>query len=152
MLKTSPCVSRTEKLQERSATTGLGHHVVTKVSSVIFATSMNPYLLIRRISDHVDLLIQVSDMLREEGEVPRSADLIERALYILEKAFHPSFNLHTGKCRLDYACKPNRALFIVLFLHAYHICKFNRNLLNLLLFCNSSRTREIVLPKPGHSI
>ncbi|XP_003746619.2 transcription factor 25 [Galendromus occidentalis] len=78
-------------------------------------------MLIERISDHVDLLIQASDMLREEGEVPRSADLIERALYILEKAFHPSFNLHSGKCRLDYACKPNRALYITLFLHAYHI-------------------------------
>lgn len=62
-------------------------------------------------------------MLRDEGEIPQAADLVERALYILEKAFHPSFNIQSGKCRLDYACKPNRTLFIVLWLHAYHVCK-----------------------------
>ena len=46
-----------------------------------------------------------------------AANLIEQALFYLEYAFHPLFNLTTAKCRLDYKKQQNRALFIVLFKH-----------------------------------
>lgn len=37
-----------------------------------------------------------------------AAELIERAIYALETAFHPSFNLCRGDCRLSYLRQENR--------------------------------------------
>lgn len=50
-----------------------------------------------------------------------SAELIERAVLILESSLHPSFSLTSGNCRLDYRRQENRPFFIVLFKHAQYL-------------------------------
>lgn len=50
-----------------------------------------------------------------------SAELVERAVYCLEYALHPSFNISTGNCRLSYKKQTNRAFFITLFKHMMFI-------------------------------
>lgn len=61
---------------------------------------MHPY--------HVDSLIQLADICRMGDDAQMAAELIERAIYILESEFHPSFNLATGNCRLEYKQQENR--------------------------------------------
>lgn len=82
--------------------------------------SLNPDNIVAVINTHpyhVDALIQLSDLCRLSEDLAMAAELIERALYCLECAFHPSFSLATGNCRLDYRRQENRALFIALFTH-----------------------------------
>lgn len=57
---------------------------------------------------HVDALLQLSELCRLSEDLPMAAELIERALYCLECAFHPSFNFAQGNCRLDYRKQENR--------------------------------------------
>lgn len=68
-------------------------------------------------SYHVDALLQVSELCKLSEDLAMAAEFVERALYSLESAFHPSFNLATAQCRLDYRKQQNRALFITLFKH-----------------------------------
>lgn len=82
--------------------------------------SLNPDNIVAIINTHpyhVDALIQLSDLCRLSEDLQMAAELIERALYCLECAFHPSFSLASGNCRLDYRRQENRALFIALFTH-----------------------------------
>lgn len=57
---------------------------------------------------HVDTMIQVSDIFKLSDDLAMAAELIERALYSLESAFHPLFNVARGNCRLDYRRQENR--------------------------------------------
>jgi hypothetical protein len=70
-------------------------------ANIVALVNMYPY--------HIDSLIQLSDICRMNADDPQMAtELIERALYILESAFHPSFNLASGNCRLEYKQQENR--------------------------------------------
>lgn len=81
---------------------------------------------------HVDALIQLSELCKLSEDLATAARLVERALYTLECAFHPLFNVTTANCRLDYRKQQNRALFITLFKHltfvsgraCYRYCSF----------------------------
>lgn len=45
-------------------------------------------------------------------------ECLARALYCLEMAWHPSFDVASGSsCRLDYQVEENRPLFVALFRH-----------------------------------
>ncbi|XP_029671203.1 transcription factor 25 [Formica exsecta] len=82
--------------------------------------SLNPENIISIInihSYHVDALLQIAELCKLSEDLPMAAEFIERALYCLECAFHPSFNVTTAQCRLDYKKQQNRALFITLFKH-----------------------------------
>ncbi|XP_075228649.1 nuclear localized protein 1 [Lycorma delicatula] len=82
--------------------------------------SLNPDNIVAIINTHpyhVDALLQLSELCRLSEDVAMAAELVERALYCLECAFHPSFNLATGNCRLDYRREENRALYVALFKH-----------------------------------
>ncbi|XP_059469936.1 ribosome quality control complex subunit TCF25 [Neocloeon triangulifer] len=82
--------------------------------------SLNPDNVVSVIHSHpyhVDALLQVAELCKMSEDVQMAADLIERALYALEHAFHPLFSLAQGNCRLDYCRQENRALFIALFKH-----------------------------------
>ncbi|EZA51501.1 hypothetical protein DMN91_000628 [Ooceraea biroi] len=82
--------------------------------------SLNPENIISIINAHpyhVDALLQTSELCNVSEDLAMAAEFAERALYSLECAFHPSFNLTTTQCRLDYRKQQNRALFIVLFKH-----------------------------------
>ncbi|NXF08940.1 TCF25 factor, partial [Smithornis capensis] len=78
-------------------------------NNIVLLLQMNPY--------HVDSLLQLSDVCRMQDDQEMARDLIERALYSLECAFHPVFSLTSGTCRLDYRRPENRAFFLALFKH-----------------------------------
>ncbi|XP_017781090.1 PREDICTED: transcription factor 25 [Nicrophorus vespilloides] len=86
--------------------------------------SLNPDNIVAIINDHpyhIDAMIQVSDLCKLSEDFAMAAELIERALYCLECAFHPSFNVTQGQCRLDYKRQENRALFITVFKHLLNV-------------------------------
>lgn len=66
---------------------------------------------------HVESLLQLSDMIRVSEDYKAAGDLIERALLIFERGFHPKFNMATATCRLSYKRPENRTFFITLFKH-----------------------------------
>lgn len=73
--------------------------------------SFNPDNIVSIINEHpynVDALIQLSDLCKLSEDLAMAAELIERALYCLECAFHPLFNIAQGNCRLDYRRQENR--------------------------------------------
>ncbi|KAG8144244.1 putative Transcription factor 25 protein [Naja naja] len=78
-------------------------------NNLVLLLQMNPY--------HVDSLLQLSDVCRMQEDQEMARDLIERALYTLECAFHPVFSLTSGTCRLDYRHPENRAFQLALFKH-----------------------------------
>ena len=93
---------------------------------------MHPY--------HIDTLLHLSEVCRVSEDTQTSSDLLSRALLCLETAFHPSFNVASSFCRLDYNRTENRALFIALFRQivivsmkscwhtAFELCKLLYNL------------------------
>ncbi|XP_056232714.1 transcription factor 25 [Seriola aureovittata] len=70
---------------------------------------LNPY--------HIDSLLQLSDVCRIQEDQEMARDLIERALYSFECAFHPLFSLTSGTSRLDYLRPENRAFYLALYKH-----------------------------------
>lgn len=73
--------------------------------------SINPNNIVEIINEHpyhIDALIQVSDLCKISENLAMAAEIIERALYFLECAFHPCFNIATGNCRMDYRRQENR--------------------------------------------
>lgn len=86
--------------------------------------SLNPeniMMLLNQEPFHVDTLLQVSEIFRLGDDSAMAAQLIERALFILESATHPLFNITTGCCRLMYRQQENRSLFIALFRHILNV-------------------------------
>ncbi|CAD7002304.1 unnamed protein product [Ceratitis capitata] len=77
--------------------------------------------LIRRCPYHVDSLIQLSELCKMTENFSLAAELIERAVLVLESSLHPSFSLTSGNCRLDYRRQENRSFFITLFKHAQYL-------------------------------
>lgn len=77
--------------------------------------SLNPDNIVAIINEHpyhVDALVQLSDLCKLSEDLAMAAELIERALYCLEYAFHPLFNVAQGNCRLDYRRQENRYIFL----------------------------------------
>ena len=52
------------------------------------------------------------------GEAQYAEEVLNRALYALEMAWHPAFDPSRGRCRLDIEEPENRPLFVALFRHA----------------------------------
>ncbi|XP_071764080.2 ribosome quality control complex subunit TCF25 [Centroberyx gerrardi] len=78
-------------------------------NNIVTLLQMNPY--------HIDSLLQLSDVCRIQEDQEMARDLIERALYSFECAFHPLFSLTSGTCRLDYLRPENRAFYLALYKH-----------------------------------
>lgn len=66
---------------------------------------------------HVESLLVVSDMMFLSENYQETSSLIERALLIFEREFHPKFTLMQADCRLVYERPENRTFFITLFKH-----------------------------------
>ncbi|XP_066582591.1 ribosome quality control complex subunit TCF25 isoform X1 [Prorops nasuta] len=82
--------------------------------------SLNPENVTNIINTHyyhVDALLQLAELCKLGEDLPMAAEFTEKALYCLECAFHPLFNMTTAQCRLDYRKQQNRALYITLFKH-----------------------------------
>ncbi|KAI8808165.1 transcriptional repressor TCF25-domain-containing protein [Cladochytrium replicatum] len=73
--------------------------------------------LLHMYPSHIDSLLQMSEITRHNGDHAMGAELIERALYCCERAFHPMFNISSGRSRLSYKRFENRSFFLALFRH-----------------------------------
>ena len=51
-------------------------------------------------------------------------EMLARALYALEMAWHPQFDVRTANCRLEFQVEENQALFVALFRHVQVQCAF----------------------------
>ncbi|XP_036391779.1 transcription factor 25 [Megalops cyprinoides] len=78
-------------------------------NNIVALLQMNPY--------HIDSLLQLSDVCRIQEDQEMARDLVERALYSFECAFHPVFSLTSGTSRLGYLRPENRAFYLALFKH-----------------------------------
>ncbi|XP_063332767.1 transcription factor 25 [Pelmatolapia mariae] len=78
-------------------------------NNIVALLQLNPY--------HIDSLLQLSDVCRIQEDQEMARDLIERALYSFECAFHPLFSLTSGNSRLDYLRPENRAFYLALYKH-----------------------------------
>ena len=74
--------------------------------------------LLSQFPYHVDSLLQLSELHRQMGELERSAEFVERALYILESHWTAAFAPQTGLCRLSYQLPENRSLYVALLRHS----------------------------------
>ncbi|KAG1672378.1 hypothetical protein FOA52_010996 [Chlamydomonas sp. UWO 241] len=73
--------------------------------------------LLQQAPYHVDSLLSMYDLYRHMGENAYAEDCLARALYCMEMAWHPSFDIASANCRLDFEVDENRALFTALFRH-----------------------------------
>lgn len=78
-------------------------------NNIVALLQLNPY--------HIDSLLQLSDVCRIQEDQEMARDLIERALYSFECAFHPLFSLTSGTSQLDYLRPENRAFYLALYKH-----------------------------------
>ncbi|MCJ8733620.1 hypothetical protein PDJAM_G00225710 [Pangasius djambal] len=78
-------------------------------NNIVALLQLNPY--------HIDSLLQLSDVCRVQEDQETARDLIERALYSFECAFHPVFSLTSGTSRLDYRRAENRAFYLAVYKH-----------------------------------
>ncbi|KXZ51917.1 hypothetical protein GPECTOR_11g44 [Gonium pectorale] len=73
--------------------------------------------LLQQAPYHADSLLAMHDLYRHMGENSYAEEMLDRALWALEAAWHPSFQPATATCRLDYGVEENRPLFGALFRH-----------------------------------
>ncbi|KAF7699366.1 transcription factor 25 [Silurus meridionalis] len=78
-------------------------------NNIVALLQLNPY--------HIDSLLQLSDVCRIQEDQETARDLIERALYNFECAFHSVFSLTSGTSRLDYRRTENRAFYLAVYKH-----------------------------------
>ena len=71
--------------------------------------------LLARHPFHVDTLLQVSEIMRHQGDGEQSSDMLNRALYSFDRAFHPLFNLATGLVRLPFEYPENRPFYLAIY-------------------------------------
>ena len=76
--------------------------------------------VLRNYPFNVDALLVLSDAVKSEN-VSQAADLIERALYVLETSCIPAFKFSTD-CFLPYECRENRFFFLIC--RKFHIVLF----------------------------
>ena len=89
---------------------------------------------------HIDTLLHLSEVCRVSEDTQTASDLLNRALFCLEKAMHPNFNVTSVSCQIDYNRRENRALFVAIFRQilfasmkscwksSYELCKLLYNL------------------------
>ncbi|CAO3593621.1 unnamed protein product [Absidia cylindrospora] len=78
-------------------------------NGLVMLTHQHPY--------HVDSLLQLSEIAKQQGDWTVAGDCIDRALYASERGFHPHFNLGSGNARLPYQRSENRSFFIAMVRH-----------------------------------
>uniref|UniRef100_A0A673AML1 Transcription factor 25 (basic helix-loop-helix) n=1 Tax=Sphaeramia orbicularis TaxID=375764 RepID=A0A673AML1_9TELE len=103
-------------------------------NNIVALLQLNPY--------HIDSLLQLSDVCRIQEDQEMARDLIERALYSFECAFHPLFSLTSGTCRLDYLRPENRFVFPFLMMNKMTLCNSDPLCMLLLIDFLMLRSRE----------
>ncbi|XP_077212025.1 transcription factor-like protein [Tasmannia lanceolata] len=91
---------------QRAFDAAKGIHDLNGIASIL---AYHPY--------HVESLLTIAEVLKFQGEHQQSADSIEKCLFALECAWHPSFNALQGNCHLKYSHDSNKPIFSALFSH-----------------------------------
>jgi hypothetical protein len=84
-------------------------------NSIMGVSQLQPY--------HLDSLLMLSEIAKQSGDIGTAGEMIERALFASELAFHPNFNLVSGNCRLDYNRLENRSFFLALYRHLQFLAR-----------------------------
>lgn len=71
--------------------------------------------LLTRAPFHVDTLLQVSEIMRHQGDNEQSLEMLTRALFAFDRAFHPLFNIATGMVRLPFEHPENRPFYLAIY-------------------------------------
>ncbi|CCG84021.1 protein of unknown function [Taphrina deformans PYCC 5710] len=71
--------------------------------------------LLTRAPFHVDTLLQVSEILRHQGDNEQSGEMLTRALFAFDRAFHPLFNVASGLVRLPFEIPENRPFYLAIY-------------------------------------
>ncbi|KAJ3163238.1 Transcription factor 25 [Geranomyces michiganensis] len=79
--------------------------------------------LLRMYPYHIDALLQWSEIVKHSGDISLASELIETALFALERSFHSQFNIATGLCRLSYMHFENRCFHIAIFRHIGYLAR-----------------------------
>ena len=82
--------------------------------------------ILQRSPCHVDTLLAMSHVYMHHGDYTLAAELAEKALFTMERAFHPLFRITHDT--LDYHFYENRAFFLALFRHMDLISRKGRSL------------------------
>eukprot|EP00794_Sanderia_malayensis_P018729 gene18729-20618_t len=77
--------------------------------------------LLNKHPNHIDSLLQLSEICKINEDQQMATELIERALYIHERSFHTLFSITKSNCRLDYRRVENRSFFLALFRHMTYL-------------------------------
>ncbi|KAG8901975.1 hypothetical protein FRC00_003091 [Tulasnella sp. 408] len=70
--------------------------------------------ILRESPWHIDTLLQLSEVFRQQEDYSHATELVERGILAFERAFAPSFNITSGLNRLDFECIENRPFFLAL--------------------------------------
>lgn len=71
--------------------------------------------LLSRAPFHIDTLLQVSEIMRHQGDNEGSLEMLTRALFVFDRALHPLFNIATGSVRLPFKYTENRPFFLAIY-------------------------------------
>ncbi|KAI5067333.1 hypothetical protein GOP47_0017861, partial [Adiantum capillus-veneris] len=70
---------------------------------------------------HLDSLLALAELCKQLGDYQLSVEWLERCLFGLECAWHPSFNPFNGSCKLPFEHDTNKNFFYSLSKHMLHL-------------------------------
>lgn len=88
------------------------------------AASYDPDIIARLLvlhPYHLESLLSLADLYKHVGEYQQSVECLERCIFALECAWHPSFNPFNGSCRLPFDHEMNKPFFLALSKHMLHL-------------------------------
>lgn len=71
--------------------------------------------LLNQAPFHIDTLLQVSEILRHQGDNEQSLEMLTRALFAFDRALHPLFNIASGLARLPFEYPENRPFYLAIY-------------------------------------
>ncbi|MCO5611901.1 hypothetical protein L7F22_066160 [Adiantum nelumboides] len=70
---------------------------------------------------HLDSLLALAELCKQLGDYQQSVEWLERCIFALECAWHPSFNPFNGSCKLPFEQDTNKSFFYALSKHMLHL-------------------------------
>ncbi|KAJ2995838.1 Transcription factor 25 [Globomyces sp. JEL0801] len=78
---------------------------VTQLQFIQAIETLNPNNIMEVLAKspfHIDSNLQMSEILKQNGDITMASDFVERCLYAFEASLHPNFSLSAGNCRLEF--------------------------------------------------
>ncbi|KAI8899714.1 transcriptional repressor TCF25-domain-containing protein [Globomyces pollinis-pini] len=97
---------------------------VTQLQFIQAIETLNPNNIMEVLAKspfHIDSNLQMSEILKQNGDITMASDFVERCLYAFEASLHPNFSLSAGNCRLEFNRIENRSMFVSIFRHIQYL-------------------------------